>query len=529
MTFKIKLPGESNIINEVNFENNSLIIVGANGSGKSRLGAWIERNDSNMVHRIGAQRSLVFDDYIPLKGFKQSENMLWHGTEDERHFNLEKSSRWNYGKYTTTMVNDYNTVLSALIAKRNLQNEKYLDECKEREKTGENHEPVPKTVIDVLYEIWKSIYPHRDISISDAQINVNLEDTIYKGIEMSDGERVALYLIAQCLVIPESKIIIIDEPEVHLHRSIMNKLWKSIESVRTDCFFIYITHDTQYAASHDHAKKLWVKSFDGVNWIWEFVETDDSLPEQCLLDILGNRKNAIFVEGTNESYDTAIYREIYKDYYIVPCGSSLNVIEYTKAMNGNNQLHHLKAYGIIDRDFRTEMELRYLNSQNVYAIEIAEVENLFCIEEVLVAINEHFAFDTVDRIEKAKEYVIEDRFNKQLNQQIAKAVTTQVKYKLATFDVSGTSVDDIKIKINSLDEFVDFDFLSNEISNKFLNILESKKYSEVLKVFNEKGLSTTIGRYFGVNNKEYCELIIRLLQRGNASIANGMEKYLPNL
>lgn len=76
----------------------------------------------------------------------------------------------------------------------------------------------------------------------------------YKGIEMSDGERVALYLIAQCLAVPSNKTIIIDEPEVHLHRSIMNRLWKAIERVREDCFFIYITHDTHFAASHEHAK-----------------------------------------------------------------------------------------------------------------------------------------------------------------------------------------------------------------------------------------------------------------------------------
>lgn len=51
---------------------------------------------------------------------------------------------------------------------------------------------------------------------------------------MSDGERVGLYLIAQCLCIPENKTIIIDEPEIHLHRSIMDRLWTAIEAERED-------------------------------------------------------------------------------------------------------------------------------------------------------------------------------------------------------------------------------------------------------------------------------------------------------
>ena len=34
---------------------NSVVIIGANGSGKSKLGAWIEKQDRVTVHRIGAQ------------------------------------------------------------------------------------------------------------------------------------------------------------------------------------------------------------------------------------------------------------------------------------------------------------------------------------------------------------------------------------------------------------------------------------------------------------------------------------------
>ena len=47
----------------------------------------------------------------------------------------------------------------------------------------------------------------------------------YHGQEMSDGERVILYLIGQCLSLPERSVIIIDEPEIHLHKSLVDKLW----------------------------------------------------------------------------------------------------------------------------------------------------------------------------------------------------------------------------------------------------------------------------------------------------------------
>ena len=50
-------------------ESNSMIIIGANGSGKSRLGAWMEQQDLDKIHRIGGQRKLNFHDEIPLKRF----------------------------------------------------------------------------------------------------------------------------------------------------------------------------------------------------------------------------------------------------------------------------------------------------------------------------------------------------------------------------------------------------------------------------------------------------------------------------
>lgn len=179
------------------------------------------------------------------------------------------------------------------------------------------------------------------------------------GGDMSDGERVVLYLLAQALCAPKNITIIIDEPEIHLHRSIMNRLWTSIENERKDCLFIYITHDTQFAATHKQAKKIWVKSYNGEHWELEDIE-ECELPEQLLLSILGNRRPVLFVEGADNSYDTRMYSEIYKDFYVIPCGGCSSVIAQTKAMKANTQLHHLQCYGLIDRDYRSNHEIMTL-------------------------------------------------------------------------------------------------------------------------------------------------------------------------
>ena len=156
----------------------------------------------------------------------------------------------------------------------------------------------------------------------------------YSSNQMSDGERAVLYLAAQVLCVPENKTLIIDEPELHLHRSIMNRLWVALENHRPDCLFIYITHDTQFAAMHGHADKIWIKEFDGQNWKFEKLENSE-LPEDLLFDILGNRRNVLFVEGEKNSYDTQLYSVLYPDYYVIACGSCTQIIARTKAFRNN--------------------------------------------------------------------------------------------------------------------------------------------------------------------------------------------------
>lgn len=77
------LPDENGEKIEYGTNFNSVIIIGANGAGKSKLGAWIEQQDLENVHRIGAQRNLNFKENIPLKSYSQAEDTVFFGTDDK--------------------------------------------------------------------------------------------------------------------------------------------------------------------------------------------------------------------------------------------------------------------------------------------------------------------------------------------------------------------------------------------------------------------------------------------------------------
>lgn len=388
--------------------------------------------------------------------------------------------------------------------------------------------------MDTLKRIWRNVFPQRDIDFSDSKVTaiLNIPNGIkssYKGSEMSDGERVGLYLIAQCLCVPENKAIIIDEPEIHLHRSIMNRLWTELEKEREDCFFIYITHDTQFAANHKQAKKIWIKSFDGTNWDWEEIQ-DSTLPEQLLLDILGNRKKVLFVEGEANSYDTKLYREIYKDYYVIPCGGCSSVIAQTKAMKNTPQLHNLECFGLIDRDFRSEREINALKKHGIFTIGVAEVENLFLVEELLNVINTILAKQDKMSINKIKKHIIEDRFAKaEINRQILEATVAELKYQFSIIDIPKNDEEAAKREFDDLQTKINFNAIKNEQQTKFNDILTSKDYKQVLSVFNRKDVMSSVGHFFdGLTDKGYCDLIIRHLQgEKSKEIIAAITPYLP--
>lgn len=152
------LPDDSGSPIKKTSASNSVIFIGANGSGKSRLGAWIEQQRPALVHRIVAQRNLNFNDNINLKSYQDSENLVLFGNMDPVNKMIKYGSLGD-DPFTTYLSNDFNHVLSALIAKSNLTTGEFVESCKQAEIAGNPHPPVPQTEIDKLQSIWKNIFP----------------------------------------------------------------------------------------------------------------------------------------------------------------------------------------------------------------------------------------------------------------------------------------------------------------------------------------------------------------------------------
>lgn len=531
MAYTYWLPDENGNKLDYSTESNSVIIVGANGAGKSKLGAWIEQMNYGQVHRIGAQRNLNFNENIALKSYSEAQKNVFYGKVNSNNIDYNKGARWKWGHETTTLLNDFEDVLSALLAMQTNETMQFVDECRKAELQCIPKPNVPVMVVDKLFGIWNEVLPQRKLILEDskffAAFEKNGESKKYSATEMSDGERSVLYFAAQVLCAPENKILIMDEPELHLHPSIMNRLWRALERYREDCLFIYITHDLRFASMHSHAEKIWIKEYDGHNWILQKIEGED-LPEELLLEIMGSRKSIIFVEGERNSYDTQLYSELYPDYHIVPCGSCTQVIARTKAFRNNPDLHDCQVYGIIDRDFRSDYEIEKYKEHGIYTIGVAEVENLFLVEELIRLMAEQFGEDVDVAWHNVKQYVVEVRFNNQINGQICESVVSEIKYRLSSAEISKVDENKAKESLETALSSIDYDQIKATQETKFQQVMDEGDYTKILQVFNQKNLSKSIGRFLGVDNRQYCEKVINLLQGiKHEEIVSALSPYLP--
>ena len=531
MPFSINLPsrngsgGESELIEAYG----NIVIIGANGSGKTRFGVWLESSnrDQYEIHRVSAQKALAIPDFAQLKNIEQAAQDLFLGRSDQHASrNRIMDYRWG-GNPATFLLQDYDRLLSLLFAKSAERDRQHVEETRE---CG-CYVPVNDAPIDTIIKVWGDFMPHREIRFNDGKVLVNKTgESEYHGKEMSDGERVALYMMGICLCAPDNSIIIIDEPEIHLHTAIVDKLWNKVEGLSQSKLIVYITHDLDFAASRVDAKKFWIQSYSGTNaWKWNEIPEDESLTEGMILEIIGSRKKILFCEGTSGSLDASLYQVVYSDYHVIPSGNCTKVIESTKALRNNVRLHHMEAIGFIDSDYREGEEIASLAKHGVYTISIAEIENLLCTEPVIRVVAANLGFDPDTVVGQVKDYII-DALKSELETQISSMAEKRVQYRLSAYASSSKSKAGLHNALAATLSGIDIDAIYDECKSAFEAAIASNDLEQLLRIYNRKSLPDRISGIFELSKGSYVSLSMRLLKGPQGPVLiEALRKCLPIL
>lgn len=510
--------------NEEISTSGNLLFVGANGSGKTRLGTWLEISspDRDRVFRISAQKSLSMPDTTTPTAIDLAErNLIFGHAKDIANKN---HYRWQ-GNPAIGVLNDYEKLMAFLFSDETEMNAKY--KVAQRQSTVKIEPPLTK--LDKVKYAWERVLPHRELLVGGLRIQTQVTgdaSKIYNSSQMSDGERVIFYLIGQCLAAPKDAIIVIDEPELHLHKSVQAPLWAEVERLRPDCLFVYLTHDIDFAVAQEGSQRIWLKSFDGESWDWDLLENKADLPDDLLIEVLGSRKPVLFVEGVNGSHDVSLYREIFTRFLVIPRGSCDQVVQAVRALRANSQLHHLQVYGLIDRDRRTPSEIAALQNDNIYTLEVAEVESLFCTQEVLALVSTRLARNATTDLTQAITQVFK-QLKTELDTQVSLRVVAEVKFKLNCFDASARGISALSGALEQLTLGIDIPALYAQFDGEFKTVIDVEDYRGLLRLYNRKSLPNQVGNSLGLRAGELVELVVRLSRtEARTDVVNAIKPYL---
>lgn len=502
----------SNFFINLSFLTKDLVIVGANGSGKSSLASHLREHIRGLGIVISAQKALQLH---PVDKLMSAVSV----NEELKKIQLTLKER---SIDFASAQSEFTILIQALLVDQNQYANEYKQETQSRLLSGISPELPRATKLEQLLQLWNSVFSHLTLSLEDGLnlIATNASNRIFVG-EMSDGEKAALFYIAHVILCPSKGFVIVDEPEMYLHPTVCKRLWDKLEQERSDCIFIYLTHNLDFAVSRMDAKKIWIRKFTFPAQFEFDAISPNEIPEPLLLELLGTRQRILFCEGKQGGLDEVVYSMLFPQYAIKPVGGCSNVINFTRAFN-NLPNTMAKAVGIIDSDFHAQERLSLLSQNAIFNLQLPEIENVLFDELVLLRTCEKLKKS--ERILKIKNGILK-QLRSERKLQVARFVSAKVDNYFKEHNV--TKGNDMESLVDNLDEFtkqINVKLWAEEQDRKLLSVIEQENYGEVIRVFNFKGLESIANAHLKIPN--YNQQAIFMIRQDD-EIKKHLLKYLP--
>ena len=374
-----------------------IFVVGPNGSGKSVL----------LQHCVSLLRN-----YYESRGNSTEVKYKWLVAHRQIWFesgnvNLTADARRNYEeqiqrhKVISKMRwrDDYQSanievVLFDLVRKDRDRNQRVTGygEAKETSPT-QIYELFGRSPLEEMNELLKIGRFEIQIEYTETEgFRAQHENGAVFGIEqMSDGERNAMIMASQVITAPRGCVLLIDEPERHLHRAIIVPFLKALFEHREDCVFIISTHEVALPVANPDAEVLMLQSCqwgtrDCESWDAVHLDSSSKLPEELKLAILGSREKILFVEGKSTSLDCPLYTTLFPNISVRPMEGCNEVLKAVRMLRKTQDCHHIEAVGLIDRDKRKDEKVAQLEEDGIFALDVYSVEGLYFCSEVIEAV-----------------------------------------------------------------------------------------------------------------------------------------------
>ena len=517
-----KIPNDPDPIELTLKSGNQLFIVGANGSGKSALmQRFAVQTGGNKIKWIAAHRQTWFESgtisLTPARRERyESEEQNYNTSNDARYKDTKASQNLSAILFDL----DDKEIDRAFTIIRHLGD----DDCTKARKAYIEL-PSPLDQINELLSLGTfTVTLEKSESRGRNLLAKHPQGAPFSIVEMSDGERNAMIIAAHVITAEPGTVLLIDEPERHLHRSIIQPFLSALFALRReDCAFIIATHEIALPIANPEAQVLMLRScrWHGsqcVAWDADVLKPNAELPEDLKLAILGSRKKILFVEGQPGGPDFSLYTVLFPELSVVPQKSCEEVQNAVLGWRGSQGIHpvHVEIFGLIDRDNRSDEEVEELAEKGIFALEVYSVEGLYYCSDAIAAVAEQQAKlrdeDEAKLIELARQKAIED-----LKIHAEEMAARMCERKIQNLVVS--NVPDWKsIKANPLQSIcvpIDSRLYDNEF-DYFNKLVEEKDLDQLVARYpvHKTGALAAIAKALKCRNKnDYQQIVLAQVQK----------------
>ena len=382
MSFNFTIPEASGTPLTVTLDiGQCIFILGANGTGKSSLMYQLYCAHQTKAQRISAHRQTWFSSSSVTLSPEQKRN-----TENNiSSSDTNAQSRWK-DDYAAQRANIaiYDLIDAENVRARKIAGAVDIGNIDLAKTLSKNDAP-----IKIINELLRLSNIPLEISVrQNEQVLASKSGRPRDSVaELSDGERNARRFAASVLTVASGTLLLIDEPERHLHRSIISPLLTLLFAKRPDCAFVVSTHDVMLPLDNPSARTMLIRgcSYDGssvTSWDADVVPAESNIDEALKKDILGSRRTLIFIEGNDTSLDHPLYSLVFPNVTVVAKSSCREVDHAVLGIRSATDLHWLRAFGIVDNDRRTPEDIQQLKNKGVYALEVYSVESIYYHPEI---------------------------------------------------------------------------------------------------------------------------------------------------
>ena len=379
MTDKINVPGQTEPHEVSLAAGQALFVLGANGSGKSSLMHHLASKEGQ-TYWAAAHRPLWIESPAPQQTPEQYEQSFREHTS----WRNQEQSRWLPLRHS--QYEPIKTTLTALRTAQRLRDREIVE-------TWDQHgaaiadkvrirEDDPLQTISNLFKL-ANLPITLSLDKTSEKFVATREGKEYPINQLSDGERSAFVLFASILTQAPGTLFLIDEPERHLHRSIVCPVLEAMFNYRSDCRFVVSTHEVALPLEFPESKILILRgcNFSGskaTSWEADLTSVSSELSEELKVEVWGSRRNIVFVEGAgtaSKSLDTRLYRLLLPEATIRPKRSWQEVVETVEHLAASGEYTWVTAQGLVDGDRQAEPVV--VQRPDVRALEVSAVESLY--------------------------------------------------------------------------------------------------------------------------------------------------------